>query len=266
MTAFADKVVCVTGAGSGIGRRTAVRFAEQGAKVVIADVNEEGLQETATQIGGTGGVCEVRPADASKGVETEGLVASCLSTFGGLDVFFANAGIAGPIAPLNKTDDADILRVLEVNLLGPLFAVKYAAPVMAERGGGAIVMTASVAGINANAGPVPYSATKAGVINLAKSAAQELAGSGVRVNAVCPGLIETGMTQTVFDMARQRGTEGKLGYLNPSRRAGVPDDIAGVVLFLASDAASYVNGQALAVDGGLTSSMPFAPSNALSMV
>ena len=130
---------------------------------------------------------------------------------------------------------------------------------MREAGGGSIVCTASVAGIASGAGPTPYSASKAGVINLVKTAANELAGTGVRVNAVCPGLIETGMTKFWFDAARARGTEDRIGQLNPLRRHGHPDEIAAVALFLASDAASYVNGQAIAVDGGLTSSMPIVP-------
>jgi NAD(P)-dependent dehydrogenase (short-subunit alcohol dehydrogenase family) len=122
---------------------------------------------------------------------------------------------------------------------------------------GAIVCTASVAGIRANAGPTPYSASKAGVISLVQTTANELYGTGVRVNAICPGLIETGMTKPIFDGARARGNEGKIGQLNPTARYGVPEEIAAMALFLASDEASYVNGQAFPVDGGLTSSLPF---------
>eukprot|EP01035_Chromulina_nebulosa_P035098 gene35098-biopygen22904 len=124
---------------------------------------------------------------------------------------------------------------------------------------GAIVLTASVAGIRSGAGSPAYSASKAGVINLAQVSAQQLSGANVRVNAICPGLTETGMTQFVFDRARERGTEGKIGQLNPLRRGAVPEEIAQVALFLASDDASYVNGQAIAVDGGLSSSHPVVP-------
>jgi len=124
---------------------------------------------------------------------------------------------------------------------------------------GAIVCTASVAGIRANAGPTPYSASKAGVISLVQTTANELYGTGVRVNAVCPGLIETGMTKPIFDGARARGNEGKIGQLNPMQRYGQPEEIAAMALFLASDEASYVNGQAFPVDGGLTSTLPFVP-------
>jgi NAD(P)-dependent dehydrogenase (short-subunit alcohol dehydrogenase family) len=130
---------------------------------------------------------------------------------------------------------------------------------MAARKRGSIICTASVAGIRSGAGGMPYSASKAGVISIAQTAANQLSGSGVRVNAICPGLTETGMTKPVFDHARSRGTEGKIGQLNPLKRAASPDELAAVALFLASDDASYVNGQAIAVDGGLSSSHPVVP-------
>jgi len=150
--------------------------------------------------------------------------------------------------------------VLRVNLIGPFLAIKHAAPHMISRGKGSIVLTASVAGLRANAGGHPYSASKAGVISLAQTSANSLAGTGVRVNAICPGLIETGMTKPVFDRARSKGTEDRIGQLNPLKRAGVPEEIAGAALFLASDDASYVNGQAIVVDGGLSSSHPIVIS------
>ena len=149
-------------------------------------------------------------------------------------------------------------EVLRVNLIGPFLAVRHAAPVMAASGGGSIVLTASVAGIRSGAGPACYSASKAGVMNLAQTAAQSLSGTGVRVNAICPGLIETGMTKPIYDGARQTGNEHMIGQLNPTRRGGEPEEIAAMALYLASPLASYVNGQAFAVDGGLSSSHPFA--------
>jgi NAD(P)-dependent dehydrogenase (short-subunit alcohol dehydrogenase family) len=129
---------------------------------------------------------------------------------------------------------------------------------MIPNGKGAIICTASVAGLRSGAGGIPYSASKAGVINLVQTCAQQLAGTGVRVNAICPGLIETGMTKPIFERARERGTEGKIGQLNPLQRGGVPEEIAGAALFLASDDSSYVDGQAIVVDGGLSSSHPVA--------
>ncbi|MCA3756934.1 MAG: SDR family oxidoreductase, partial [Phenylobacterium sp.] len=158
--------------------------------------------------------------------------------------------------PREDQDAAHWAEVLRVNLIGPFLAIKHASRVMVPRGRGSIVMTASVAGIRSGAGGLPYSASKAGVINLAQTAANDLYGTGVRVNAICPGLIETGMTKPIFDGARARGNEAKIGQLNPLTRYGVPSEIAHAGLFLASDDASYVNGQAIAVDGGLSSSHP----------
>jgi NAD(P)-dependent dehydrogenase (short-subunit alcohol dehydrogenase family) len=142
-------------------------------------------------------------------------------------------------------------------LIGPFLAIKHVVPLMVSAKRGSIICTASVAGIRANAGPTPYSASKAGVISLVQTTANELYGTGVRVNAICPGLIETGMTKPIFDGARARGNEGRIGQLNPTARYGVPAEIANMALFLASDDASYVNGQAIPVDGGLTSTLPF---------
>ena len=147
-------------------------------------------------------------------------------------------------------------EILRVNLIGPFLAIKYAGPLIAKRGGGSIVCTASVAGLRSGAGGAAYSASKAGVINLVQTAAQQLSVSGVRVNAICPGLIETGMTQPLYDLARASGQEERLGELNPLRRGGEPREIAQAALFLASDDSSYVNGTALVVDGGLSSSHP----------
>jgi NAD(P)-dependent dehydrogenase (short-subunit alcohol dehydrogenase family) len=169
---------------------------------------------------------------------------------------FANAGISGGMANLFDTDVALITEVLRVNLIGPFLAIKHAAPRIAERGKGAIVLTASVAGIRSGAGSPAYSASKAGVINLAAVSAQQLTGSNVRVNAICPGLTETGMTKPVFDYAREANKMDRVGRLNPLHRGAQPEELAKVALFLASDDASYVNGQAIAVDGGLSSSHP----------
>ena len=142
---------------------------------------------------------------------------------------------------------------------GPFLALKFAALHMREAGGGSILCTASVAGLRSGAGPTPYSAAKAGVISLVQTAAQQLGGTGIRVNAVCPGLIETGLTQPLFDHARAKGREASIGLLNPTRRAGTPEEIANTALFLASDESSYVTGQAFAIDGGLSSSHPVVP-------
>jgi NAD(P)-dependent dehydrogenase (short-subunit alcohol dehydrogenase family) len=253
------KRAVVTGAASGIGRASALLFAKEGASVLAVDRSEEALAETVAAITKAGGTAHALTADISKEADSQAIVANCIAALGGIDAYYANAGISGEHVPITEYTVEMMERVLAVNLLGPLLAVKHAAPPMVAAGGGAIVMTASVAGLGGNAGAVVYSATKAGVINLAKSAASELIGTGVRVNAICPGLIETGITRLLFERAREKGTQGKIGQLNPLQRHGVPEEMANVALFLASDEASYVNGHAVVADGGLSASVPFAP-------
>jgi NAD(P)-dependent dehydrogenase (short-subunit alcohol dehydrogenase family) len=254
---LAGKVAVVTGAASGIGRASALAFAAEGARVVAVDREVAKLAETAEAIGEIGGTVLAHPADIALEAEVARYVELAQETFGGLDIVYANAGISGGLTPLLEQTVEQWGEVLRVNLIGPFLAIKHAAPVMAAKGRGSIVLTASVAGLRASAGGSPYAASKAGVISLAQTAANSLSGSGVRVNAICPGLIETGMTQPIFDHARAKGSEGKIGQLNPMKRAGVPQEIAAMALFLASDESSYVNGQAFAVDGGLSSTHPF---------
>ncbi len=255
MPRFTDKSIIVTGAGSGIGRAASILFASEGGKVIVAD-KTSGAHDTAKMITDAGGTAIGVMMDAGLEEDVIQMVAFAVEHFGGLDIMFANAGISGGMANIFDTDVALITEVLRVNLIGPYLAIKHAAPKIAERGGGAIVLTASVAGIRSGAGSPAYSASKAGVINLAMVSAQQLSGSNVRVNAVCPGLTETGMTKPTFDYARDAGKMDRVGRLNPLRRGAQPEELANVVAFLASDDASYVNGQAIAVDGGLSSSHP----------
>jgi NAD(P)-dependent dehydrogenase (short-subunit alcohol dehydrogenase family) len=251
------RVAIVTGAASGIGRASAILFAREGARLIVADQNAEGVNATASLIGERGGSAEALAGDVGSEDFVKAYVGRALSAFGGLDIVYANAGISGGFTPLFEQTVGYWQQILQTNLIGPFLAIKHAAPHMVEKGRGAIVLTASVAGLKANAGAAAYSASKAGVVSLAQTAATSLLGTGVRVNAICPGLIETGMTRETFERARERGTAGKIGQLNPLQRAGGPEEIAAMALFLASDEASYVNGQAFPVDGGLSSTLPF---------
>ena len=237
---LANKIAIVTGAGSGIGKATVALFREHGATVVGADLH------------GADATC-----DAGDEAQVSALIADTVVAHGGLDIFFANAGIGGGLESIVEQSEQDWAEVLRVNLIGPAVAIKHAAPHMKARGQGSIICTASVAGLRSGAGGPAYSASKAGVISLVKTAAQQLTGSNIRVNAICPGLIETGMTEFVYERARAKGVEDRLGHLNPLKRGGAPIEIANAALFLASDEANYVNGHALVVDGGLSSSHPF---------
>ncbi len=255
MARLAGKTAIITGAASGIGRASAGLFAAEGANVVLADRNEAvhdvaaGIGERAVAFAG----------DAGDKAFVDDLVAAAMRRFGALDIAFANAGISGGMHRLLDLEVSEWQEVLRINLIGAFLLVQASAREMVKAGKGAILCTASVAGIRSGAGGSPYSASKAGVINFVQTSAYQLSGTGVRINAICPGVIETGMTKPMFDMARERGTEGKIGQLNPLKRAAQPIEVAKLALFLTSDDASYVNGQAVAVDGGLSASHPVVP-------
>jgi NAD(P)-dependent dehydrogenase (short-subunit alcohol dehydrogenase family) len=258
MGRLSGKRTIVTGAGSGIGRASAQLFAAEGAAVLAVDRSEAAVAETVAAITAAGGRAVALAADAGNEADVQAYVARAVAEFGGLDAIYANAGISGGLVPLFEQSVEHWQEILRVNLIGPFLAIKHAAPHMIAQGQGSIICTASVAGLRANAGGNPYSASKAGVISLVQTTANyPLYGTGVRINAICPGLIETGMTQPIFDRARTQGTADKIGQLNPLQRHGEPREIAAMALFLASDDASYVNGQAIAVDGGLSSTHPF---------
>jgi NAD(P)-dependent dehydrogenase (short-subunit alcohol dehydrogenase family) len=250
------KSVVVTGAGSGIGRAASLLFTKEGAKLIAVD-RSEGVKDTVDQVRKAGGTAEAVIADAGSEKDVIAFIDKAITAHGKLDAIWANAGVSGGLVPLAEQTVEHWQEILRINLLGPFLAIKYSMPHMIKQGSGAILCTASVAGLKSGASGHPYAASKAGVISLVQTTAYSLTGTGVRINAVCPGLIETGMTKPVFDRARERGTQDKIGQLNPLKRAGQPHELATMGLFLLSDEASYVNGQAFPVDGGLTASMPY---------
>jgi NAD(P)-dependent dehydrogenase (short-subunit alcohol dehydrogenase family) len=249
------RTAVITGAGSGIGRAASLLFAREGARLVCVD-RADTVEETAGMIGQAGGKAVALKGDAADEPFVKSFIDRAQTEFDTVDVVWANAGVSGGWTPLHDQTADYWEEILRVNLIGAFLAVKHASVPKIAAGKGSIICTASVAGIRSGAGGPAYSASKAGVISLAQTSANEFYGTGVRVNAIAPGLIETGMTKPIFDGARARGNEDKIGQLNPLTRYGVPDEIAHAGLFLASDDASYVNGQTLAVDGGLSTSHP----------
>lgn len=249
------KVAIITGAASGIGRAAAVLFAREGAVLALADMQAKALEETLAMVKAVDGQAIIQPANVSVEDEVKALVDLTVETYGRLDILCNNAGITGQFNGPQEWDSADWLQVYSVNVLGAVYAIKHAAKHLIASQNGAIVNTASVAGIRSGAGGNAYSASKGALINLTQTAACDLGGFNVRVNAVCPGLIETGMTQPVFDYARSKGKGDKLGSRCELRRYGRPEEVAAAIVFLASDEASFITGQALPVDGGNTASL-----------
>ena len=265
-----DKVVVITGTNSplGIGRASAHQFAHNGARAIyICDFSEQYLSVHVRELQSLYPAVEVhaRRFDAGDEKAVKGVVDECLEKYGRLDIFFANAGIVGTNKHFGEVGGEEFMKTMRTNVLSVFVAIKYAAAAMMTTSEGkkfpcgSIIATSSVAGLRSNAGSTDYSASKAAVMSLVQTTAYQLSGTGIRVNAIMPGLIETGMTAPLFTMARARGTERKVGQLNPLRRGAVADEVARVALFLGSDEASYVNGQGWAVDGGLSAGHPFVP-------
>jgi len=241
------KVALVTGAGSGIGRASAQAFAREGAKVVVADVVVEGGEETVQMIKASGGDAIFVKCDVSKAADVEAAVQAAVDTYGQLDCAHNNAGIEGPMAPTADYAEADWDRVLAINLKGIWLSMKYEIPRMLAGGGGAIVNTASIAGLVGFQGLPAYSASKWGVNGLTKVTALEYAKAGIRVNSVCPGVIQTSMVDRL--VAANPAMEAGLVAGTPLGRLGQPGEIAEAVVWLCSDRASFVTGHNMAVDG-----------------
>lgn len=255
------KTAIVTGAASGIGLATALKFGQEGAAVMCADLNEEGAQKAAARIAGLGGRAAAFRADVTKEAEVQALVAETVKQWDRLDVLFNNAGIEFGI-PVTQVQELQWDSLIDVNLKGVFLGCKHALPQMARQGSGAIVNTASVAGLRGVAFLSTYCASKGGVVLLTKSLAVEWAQFGVRVNAVCPGVIRTPMADRAIEAGGGLGgatpeeSWAQLAAAHPLGRVGQPEEVAEAVTFLASDQASFITGVALPVDGGMDAGSP----------
>jgi NAD(P)-dependent dehydrogenase (short-subunit alcohol dehydrogenase family) len=246
----------ITGGGSGIGRASALRLAQEGASVMVVGRREEPLLETVRLAGEAGGACVHHIADAGDESGIASAIQRCVDELGGLEIFFANAGNTDSVKPFLEQTPEQWLNMFRDNVVTAFVACKLAGKYMAEHGGGSIILNSSTGSLRARGGTEAYGAAKAGVNHLTMSAACAFAGKKVRVNAILPGLTETGLTRPMFDWARKSGKEDRLGMLTPMQRPGFVEDMAGVVAFLASDDAAYVDGQLIPIDGGISATHP----------
>ena len=245
------KVAVVTGAGSGIGRASAELFAAEGARVAVVDVNSESSQETAEAIGQAGGEAIAVPTDVSDPEAVQAMADAAVERFGRVDVLMSNAGILDDFEPAAETSDEVWNRILGVNLNGMFFTARALIPQMLEHGGGAIINVASTAGLNGGNGGAAYTTSKHGVIGFTRQLCFDYARKGIRCNVICPGAVETGMTEEIFssgDAEVMKAVESA-----PIGRWAQPEELAAAALFLASDDASFVNGAVYVVDGGFDS-------------
>ncbi len=246
----------ITGAGSGIGRASALRFAAEGALVLATGRREAPLQETAELVRAAGGTCIAHVADAGYEAAVQDAIDRCVRELGGLEIFFANAGNTDSVTPFTEQTVEQWTGMFRDNVIPAFIACKLAGCYMAAHGGGSIILNSSTGSLRARGGTEAYGAAKAGVNHLTMTAACAFAGQKVRVNAILPGLTETGLTKPMFDWARHSGKEDRLGKLTPLQRPGHVDDMAAVAAFLASDDSAYMDGQLLPVDGGISATHP----------
>ena len=246
------QVAIITGAATGIGRASALRFAREGARLVLADIAEEEGRATAEEIRQSGGAAEFMGIDVAKREENERLIDACIERFGRLDILFCNAGVALP-RELTESSDAEIDLLIDVNFKALMYASRYAVPIMLEQGRGTILFNASKTGLVAQEDSPVYCATKGAAIQLARALALDYATRGIRVNALCPGIVDTPMLRDVARKAADpEGMWREMCAAQPMGRLATPDEVADAALWLVSDEARFVTGVALPVDGGFT--------------
>ena len=253
--AFDGKVAVITGAANGIGKVTATRLASLGASVVLVDLPGPALQACADALKASGAAALSVAADVTDHQQVAAYISAAINTFGGIDCFFNNAGILGPTRPITDYPEEDFDRVMAVNVKAAWMGVKLVAPALLRRGGGSIVNTASVAGLRGSAGMSAYSISKHAIIGLTRTASNELAPLGVRVNAVCPGPIDTAMGRQLdvgFSPQDPNAAHERLVSRIPMARYGKSGEVAALVCFLLSADASYISGAVYPVDGGMT--------------
>jgi len=247
---FDQKIALVTGAGSGIGRATALVFAREGATVACSDIDTESGEVTVRMIEDLGGTASFVRADVSVGADVEAMVQTVVERYGRLDVAYNNAGIGGLGKPIDQHSLSEFERTMAVNTKGVFLGMKYQIPQMIKQGGGAIVNTSSMMGLVGLAGISAYAASKHAVVGLTRSAALEYGSKGVRINCICPGIIRTPINQKYWDEFPE--AEKEWLSIEPIGRYGEPEEVAEVVAWMASDEASFMHGHALSVDGGAT--------------
>jgi NAD(P)-dependent dehydrogenase (short-subunit alcohol dehydrogenase family) len=244
------KVAVITGAASGMGRTTAIRFAKEGASIVLTDLNSQGGETAVAECAAAGGRAVFQRTDVTSEPDIKAAVARAVKEFGRIDIMFNNAGIAGAVGPIEKVESEAWDRTMATLLRAVYLGMRYSIPEMRKVGGGSIISTASVAGLRGVGYLAAYSAAKAAVVNLTQAVAIEVGHDRIRVNCICPGGVNTPLIHRGRPGAEE-GAEQRMAKMQPIPRAGKPDDIANMALFLASDESAWISGTAMVVDGGV---------------